>query len=154
MSGICWTYDVPEESDGSDKDCTPPNRTRSSIPSFSSHGIFGLSSTDVYSESSESSNDVEKEKIQTDQILVREVPVTAVILAAKSTFFLKMFTAGMSESLNKGSVSVHVTASGGLWAFSSSKNFSNFFFIRGGCVYGVAPFHLHWGDILSVFRVL
>eukprot|EP00897_Mesotaenium_endlicherianum_P005221 jgi/Mesen1/4727/ME000241S03757 len=37
-----------------------------------------------------------------EAITYKEVPVTALVLAAKSTFFLKLFTSGLSESLHKG----------------------------------------------------
>ena len=51
---------------------------------------------------------------QVEEARVREVPVTAVILAAKSTFFMKLFTTGMRETVDKRVVTVHLTAKGGL----------------------------------------
>ena len=43
---------------------------------------------------------------------IKEIPVSSVVLAAKSTFFLKMFTSGLSESLNKEKVTVHISSAG------------------------------------------
>ena len=51
---------------------------------------------------------------QVEEAQVREIPVTAVILAAKSTFFMKLFTTGMRETVDKRVVTVHLTAKGGL----------------------------------------
>ena len=59
-----------------------------------------------------------------EEARVREVPVTAVILAAKSTFFMKLFTVGMRETVDKRVVTVHLTAKGGLPSLSLSLRYS------------------------------
>ena len=61
---------------------------------------------------------------QVEEARVREVPVTAVILAAKSTFFMKLFTTGMRETVDKRVVTVHLTAKGGLPSLSLSLRYS------------------------------